>query len=470
MSLRRQVTQVCTLIALAASSVAGALAAQQINEIQIAPVDITMTVGDRETFLATAYDERGNPIVATAMTWISTNESVVRVELDPATPNVVTVVALGAGIAQIEARAAGVRSLSVIRVVPAGGAPPVAGDQLPASVASVVTPLSVRIQPELFGTTVTCRAGGFVGQELVLTTYTAVRGSDRIRVTTSAGRTIDAQIAAYDVSRNVAVLHVPGAAGGFLTTGGDPTSGQRVWALASPECERQVATGAQIGQGGGTTLAQSLPDTYLGAPLVNQAGDVVGLAAGGAAVLRVSDLTGVLASAIGNASAGNVRTAADVAMEEKQSYGSLAFQSQVFGASARVTPLESWQWSDLQRQGRLPLTFSGPMGRYRVELLSGGEVQNTEEVTLQPGVTTTVMLAPADAVAAAAPTQPADSSQIGAAPGGGGISPALLVGGGAAVLGGVVLLVVSGGGGPPEPPPPPTTGGIRIRIPVPTGN
>jgi len=460
----RQTVLVSTVAGLLSVAFANTATAQQVNEIQIAPVDITMTVGDRETFLATAYDDRRNPIVATAMSWVSSNENVVRVELDPASPNVVTVVAVGPGVAQIEARSSSIRSSAVIRVLPAEGAP--AGTVLSPGVSSLVLPLAVRIQPELFGTSVTCRGGAFVGNNLVLTTYSAIRGASRITIATASGQSADAQVADYDVAANLAVLYVSNVVGGILTTGPDASGNQAVWALTHPNCAGAETTAAQATNP--TTLNTSLPETSIGSAVINANGDLIGVAAGGSTIIRVSAVSGVLATAMGNAAAGNLLTPTEIATRENHVYGSLALQTQVFGASARVTPLETWQWTELQRQGRLPMTFSGAMGRYRVELLSGGQVQGTQEVDLRPGVTTTVALAAADAVAAAVPppAQPADG-QI-PSQGGGGISPILLVGGGAVALGGILLLVAGGGGGD-EPgggngtPP----GGIRIRIPIP---
>jgi hypothetical protein len=463
MSLRQTVV-VSAVAALLSGAFAGNATAQQVNEIQIAPVDITMTVGDRETFLATAYDDRRNPIVATAMSWVSSNESIVRVELDPASPNVVTVVAVGPGVAQIEARSSSVQSSAVIRVLPAGGAP--AADVLSPGVSSLVLPLAVRIQPELFGTSVTCRGGAFVGNNLVLTTYSAIRGASRVTVTTTGGQSVDAQVADYDVAANLAVLYVSGVTGGILTTGPDASGNQAVWALTHPNCADAETTTAQASNP--TTLNTSLPETAIGSAIINANGDLIGVAAGGSTIIRVSAVSGVLAAAMGNAGAGNLLTPTEIATRENHIFGSLALQTQVFGASARVTPLETWQWTELQRQGRLPMTFSGAMGRYRVELLSGGQVQGTQEVDLRPGVTTTVSLAAADAVAAAVPppAQPTDEQIQTQA--GGGISPILLFGGGAVALGGILLLVAGGGGDDLPPPNGTQTGGIRIRIPIPS--
>jgi hypothetical protein len=89
MSLSR--TIFASALACAAVLTPGARGAAQVQDLQIAPVNITMTVGEERTFLATAYDQRGNPQVATGIGWISTDLDVVRVETDPSTPNVVTV-------------------------------------------------------------------------------------------------------------------------------------------------------------------------------------------------------------------------------------------------------------------------------------------------------------------------------------------------------------------------------------------
>ncbi|MHC4067803.1 MAG: hypothetical protein ACYSUI_25315, partial [Planctomycetota bacterium] len=158
----------------------------------------------------------------------------------------------------------------------------------------------------------------------------------------------------------------------------------------------------------------------------------------------------------------------DVAQRENHSYGSVELESELFAARARVTPMEPWHWQDLGQEASLPMTFAGPIGRYEVELLSGGEVQRSITVTLRSGVSQQVALAPQ--VVADQPDverTPAEETQI-ARRGGGGFPAAAVVVGLLAVGGGVAFLASqSGGDGDGNGTPPPTTGGIRIIINVP---
>src|SRR5206468_1696617 len=75
----------------------------------------------------------------------------------------------------------------------------------------------------------------------------------------------------------------------------------------------------------------------------------------------------------------------DAARKENHLYGSLSIRSSTSGATARVTPLETWQWPELARQASVPMTFVGPTGRYRVELLVGGQVRQQATGTIAAG-------------------------------------------------------------------------------------
>jgi len=122
------------------------------------------------------------------------------------------------------------------------------------------------------------------------------------------------------------------------------------------------------------------------------------------------------------------------------------------------------------------MTFSGPMGRYRAQLLLGSQVRQTQEFTLNPAVTETLRLM--QRMAAETPGEEQASIRDG---GGGGFPIAIVALIGLAGAGAAVGLLAGGGGnGEPEPQTCPTgqrwdgtrcvpivtTGGIIIAIPT----
>lgn len=453
--------------------------AAQVTEIQIAPVNLQLRVGEQRTFLATAYDARGNPLATSTLTWTSLNPSVVQIAFDPSTPNVVTVTAVGVGVAQIEARSGTVRSQSVIQVVPAVNTPPALPDSvLPAAVVDATLPLVGRIEPSIFGASPACRVGGFVGPELLVTSYTAIRGADRLAVTLRSGRTIDnVLVATYDVNADVAILQVPGAGAGSLTPGSAPTTATRGWALGQPGCSATVPTPVQVAAGG-SGLDRQLGTGELGAPIVDRAGGLVAMGLGGTTARSIAALTPLINRARANAAAGTTTSPGAVADRENHRYGTVVVASDATGAQVRVTPLEAWQWPELATTGAAPLTFSGPVGRYRVELRVGGQTRASDTTQVAAGQSTQVALN-LPVVAQTPPRQPPGGGGGGgqvAAGGGGGFPVAVLLVGLAAAGGGAFLLLGSSKGDPTPPPPPSCTdnpnqagcpGAITITIPIP---
>ncbi len=446
----------------------------QVSEIQIAPVNMTMTVGEERTFLATAYDATGNPVLTADFAWISTDLQVVTVRFDPTSPQVATVTAVGVGVAQIEARSGiTIRSQSVIQVSAAPTPTVVLPDSvLPGAVTTSSLSQIARIDPQIFGTAVSCRVGGFVEEDLLVTTYTAIRGAESIGVTLPNGRRInDAQVAAYDVDANLAIIYVDRTDGGSLSVGNDGTSSQRVWSLAQPGCQQTVATNLQITaqRGGMTEVNRDLGQGQIGAPLINRDGEVVGVFTEGNQAVPASRIPGLIREARALVTSQALLSAEQVASRENHGYGSVAMRSDVLAASARVTPLEDWHWNELATEQRLPFTLTGPAGRYRVELLAGGQVLNT--VTVEPQASTVTQTLLSRPVVAGGQTDRPSTPQIQSA-GGGGFPVAVLLIGVVAAGGGAALLLGGGGdggGGTPPPAPGPTTGGITIRIPIPGG-
>lgn len=445
----------------------------QVTEIQVAPATVTLTVGEEQTFLATAYDQRDNPVVTAEIRWISTNLDVVRVEWDEGNPSVVTVTATGVGVAQVEARSGRIRGATVIQVVAAEQPPPEIdvtpeGD-LPTDVSRTALSHVVRIERQVFGLPPSCRFGVFVDQDLVLTSYRTIRGANSMAVVLTDGSraTNTARVAAYDTQRDLAVLHVPAQHQGSVSVGTNPTADQRVWVLGDTDCGDPQALGAEAT--GSAELSESLAEGFDGSAVISRDGQLVAIAAGGAAIRPVSQVGGLVTQARRNVSVASLLSVTDVAQRENHSYGSVELESEQFAARARVTPMESWQWEGLAQESSLPMTFAGPIGRYQVELLSGGQVQRSITVTLRGGVTQQVALAPQ--VVAGQPDvegPPAEETQI-ARRGGGGF-PAAAVVVGLLVAGGGAAFLISQSGGDGDgngTPPPPTTGGIRIIINVP---
>src|SRR5258707_8735403 len=75
-----------------------------IQEIQIAPPNVSLNIGQRTSIFATAYDAKGSVVVIQRITWVSNNPAVVKVEGDSTSPEVATLVGLAPDSAIVEAR------------------------------------------------------------------------------------------------------------------------------------------------------------------------------------------------------------------------------------------------------------------------------------------------------------------------------------------------------------------------------
>jgi len=96
----------------------GAVAAQNIAEVQVAPPSVTIKIGERSGLLATAFDRVGNVIPTVRIIWSSNNVAVARVD------NNGTVTGVGGGVAIVEARAGARKGQAAVQVVGAAPAPP----------------------------------------------------------------------------------------------------------------------------------------------------------------------------------------------------------------------------------------------------------------------------------------------------------------------------------------------------------
>lgn len=109
-----------TLVALTLA-LPGALAAQNVAEVQVAPPSVTVKVGERSGLLATAFDRNGNVIPTVRIFWTSNNVAVAKVD------NNGTVTGVASGVVIIEARVGTRKGTAAIQVV--GGPPPAQVDR-----------------------------------------------------------------------------------------------------------------------------------------------------------------------------------------------------------------------------------------------------------------------------------------------------------------------------------------------------
>src|SRR5213593_475109 len=105
------------IIALACS-IPGAVAAQNVAEVQVAPPTVTIRAGERTGLLATAFDRIGNVIPTVRIIWSSNNINVAKVD------NNGTVTGVANGVAIIEARVGARRGQAAVQVTGGAAAPP----------------------------------------------------------------------------------------------------------------------------------------------------------------------------------------------------------------------------------------------------------------------------------------------------------------------------------------------------------
>lgn len=434
--------------------------AQTPSEIQIAPAQVQLRQGDRTQVFATAYDASGGVILNPAFLWSSSDSNVVRVEADPQAPEIGTLIGVSGGAAVVTARIGSARGFTTVTVT---GAPP----QQPPGPPVVVAPIIVdsvlapgvgalalrsiaRVDVQRFGTPATCATGVLVGNGLLVTSYQGIRGSDRLTVTPEGGAAVgDAQIAAYNTVNDLAVIRFSGTATDSLPLAGTVADDQYAWAVGFPSCQGVPSTTRlriaswQDRPTGLLRHTGNIGEASLGAALIDRTGALVGIVTGDRTTATpFTRVQTALIDARDAAFARRLQAPADVARAENHLYGAFLARSDVAGATARVSPLESWQWAGLRREGAVPLTFAGPMGRYQVDLLVGGAVRTSTTVTITPGVLSQVTLGqptpvaatptPQQAAPAPAPPQPQPQAKRG---GGGAVVPLVLLlagGGGAA--------------------------------------
>ncbi|MBI4502522.1 MAG: trypsin-like peptidase domain-containing protein [Gemmatimonadetes bacterium] len=436
-------------------------AAAQVVDVQIAPPTVQLRVGDSSQVFATAYGQGGNVVVGPEIRWNSNDTSVVRVNADPQAPDVATLVAVKSGAAVVEARVGTARGFVTVNVTgpaPVAAAPPAAVAPAPLALADSVLPIGTasavlrsvaRIDAQRSGGPSLCASGVLVGRGLVATSYQAIRGANRLTVTPEGGSVVtDVQVASYSVANDIAMLRVPVERADTVALARNLADNQYAWAVGYPGCQAGAAplrlriTGWENRPAGSLRFSATLAEAEHGAPLIDQSGSLLGLVNGDrTAAAPFSKVQTALDDARSNVIAQRLRTPEDVGRIENHLYGSFTVRSDATGATARVTPLESWQWSGLAREGALPLTFTGPMGRYQVDLLVGGTSRASTMVLVTPGGTEPVALNLPAAPVAQAPATPARPTPTPAP-----AQPVAKKGGGGGAVVPLVILGLGGGG------------------------
>jgi hypothetical protein len=286
-----------------------------------------------------------------------------------------------------------------------------------------------------------------VGDGLVLTSYGAIVGADSVVVTLASGiRVSGSRVAVYDPVEDVSVLKVPAPTGDSLSVGSDGGSGQVVWLVGSTDCTsaRTQRTRVASRETGGLQLEEATRG-WDGAAVVNQKGEVVALGHSGGRSGLASAIGENLRRARSAATTGALMAVDQMSRRENQSYGTVVFRSDVVGSAARVIPLEKWQPPTAALTGSIPFTFSGPMGRYRADLLVSGAFRVSDTVSVIPGQITQATLALPTVMAPVAPiSAPPTQAPPRPQPQAPAQQPAVHSGGG--FPWGVILLLGAGGG------------------------
>lgn len=311
----------------------------------------------------------------------------------------------------------------------------------------------VPVTARRFQTQPVCATGAYVGRNgLVLTSYEAIRGAEAVE----AGGSTEIRVAAWDVARNLAVLQLPVVRADSMSPAQIAVGGQFVWALGMRDCRTAAETRARVAGIAGPTvdLADSIGAGERAGPLIDGEGRLVGLLSAPRRAASLAAIQELLATARRNVGTPQAIAVAEVALRERHAYGSVVITSDATGVTARIAPLETWQWPGLAWSGSLPYTFAGPTGRYQLEVTVPGQQPRQLEFTVRAGAT--------ERFPVASRALAAEERQVGGAPprrGKGFPWPIALIGAGG--VGAAVFLLLPKGGGPGG-----ETGGITITLPV----
>jgi len=305
-----------------------------------------------------------------------------------------------------------------------------------------------------FGTPPSCAVGTYVGRDgMLLTSYQAIRGADS--VTLDAPGSPRVTVSAYDIAADLAVLKVAGSRTDSILPASAIVDGQSLWSPRLTNCAAPTLASQRLVQwtnrpSGALELRDPMTGSPAGAALFDVDGRLVGMWTGSAALpstriaVLLDQARGVVALP---------QSVADVARKENHTYGSFAIASDAVGTTIKVTPAETWQWEQTAASGPAPLTFVGPMGRYRVEASGPAGARREQEILVRPGTLGRAVISFRTVAEGPSAVRPAKKKSK---------LPWILAGAGAAAGAAVAL----GGGGGGSPPPPKQTGSITISIPV----
>jgi hypothetical protein len=408
----RMVPFVVLITAVAVTTTRASDLAAQVATIDVQPTSIAgLAVGEQREVVATALDARSQLIFDASFRWVATDPTIVSVEPDPAVAGLALITGLAPGVSTIEVRVG--NATKAIAVSVTGGPPrqqlpplrPVRRDMLTdtvmaGGVAERAANLTAQVRSSPFQTPPGCGSAFFVGDDgLVLTTYQAIRGADRLEVELVGQTITDVQVVAYSVPNDLAVLRLPNVNNSDSLLPAPRVVEQTiVWGFGYPECgdltrtrlrieRQQTVAGRPI-----VRLSDPLTTEERGAPLLTRQGDVMAIAAGDATAVPGPQAADLIAEARANVRLRTLLTAQDVARREQHRHGTLIISSGVTGTVARVRPLDPWHWEGLATEGATPFTFTGPMGRYRVELVQDGQVRGSAEVVVSAGELRSVTL------------------------------------------------------------------------------
>jgi hypothetical protein len=153
---------------------------------------------------------------------------------------------------------------------------------------------------------------------------------------------------------------------------------------------------------------------------------VIGLAVDSLEAVPADHVAQILADAHSNVESDRLTALRAVAAAENHLFGSVRISSTFADVRARVSPLEEWQWPGTAASDLIPFTFTGPVGRYQLELQGEGTPVHEAEFTVDPGVLKEV--SEPQVVASGGGKFPWPIALIGAA--GAAVASVLLLGGG----------------------------------------
>src|SRR5687767_6632909 len=313
-----------------------------------------------------------------------------------------------------------------------------------------VVPLTVR----RFGMPPACALGAYVGRDLLLTSYQAIRGGDDIAAGVAGAPRVT--VAAYDVAADLAVLRVAGARTDSIALATAIADGQSLWGVRLADCRapsdlrtRVVTwTGRPSGR---LQLGDTPTDAPTGTVFVDREGRLAGVWAGGSAAIPAPGVVALIQQARGaSAQASSVQ---DVSRRENHAYGSVVIAANITGATINVTQVEPWHWEGLATASPAPLTFVGPMGRYRVLATTASGGRSEQFVVVRPGAQERVVISERTLAGGTEPTGPVVAKRRSKLP---------WILGGVGGVGVLAAVALGGGGGGGDK----TTGGISVQIPV----